>query len=69
MTTIKRALEATARRAVAARTEAIFRRSGALREGHFQLKSGRHSDRYMEKFEVLEETYPERKRDAAPSRG
>ena len=29
--------------------------SGALREGHFQLKSGRHSDRYMEKFEVLQD--------------
>jgi orotate phosphoribosyltransferase len=43
--------------AVAARTEALFRRAGALREGHFRLKSGRHSDRYLEKFQVLQ--YPE----------
>ena len=28
-------------------------RSGALREGHFQLKSGRHGDAYVEKFAVL----------------
>jgi orotate phosphoribosyltransferase len=34
--------------------EAIFQRSGALREGHFLLKSGRHSDRYLEKFGVLQ---------------
>ena len=27
--------------------------SGALREGHFQLKSGRHGDAYVEKFAVL----------------
>jgi orotate phosphoribosyltransferase len=36
--------------------EELFRRSGALREGHFQLKSGRHSSRYLEKFLVLQ--YP-----------
>ena len=53
MTTIKPALEAAARAAVAARTEALFRRSGALREGHFLLKSGRHGDAYVEKFAVL----------------
>ena len=53
MTTIRSAVEIAARQAVAARTEELFRRVGALREGHFQLKSGRHSDRYMEKFEVL----------------
>jgi orotate phosphoribosyltransferase len=53
MTTIKPALEASARAAVAARTEALFRRSGALREGHFLLKSGRHGDAYVEKFAVL----------------
>lgn len=34
--------------------EAIFLRSGALREGHFLLKSGRHSARYLEKFGVLQ---------------
>jgi orotate phosphoribosyltransferase len=53
MTTIKPALEISARAAVAARTEELFRRSGALREGHFQLKSGRHGDAYVEKFAVL----------------
>jgi orotate phosphoribosyltransferase len=42
---------------VATRTEALFRASGALRDGHFLLKSGRHGDRYLEKFQVLQ--YPE----------
>ena len=36
--------------------ETLFLRSGALREGHFLLKSGRHSGRYLEKFFVLQ--YP-----------
>jgi orotate phosphoribosyltransferase len=27
--------------------------SGALKEGHFLLSSGRHSDRYIEKFDLL----------------
>src|SRR4051794_5807326 len=53
MTTIKPALEIGARAAVARRTEELFRSSGALREGHFQLKSGRHGDAYVEKFAVL----------------
>jgi orotate phosphoribosyltransferase len=53
MTTITRAVEGTARAAIAARTEALFRSSGALRDGHFLLKSGRHSDAYLEKFAVL----------------
>jgi orotate phosphoribosyltransferase len=53
MTTIKPALELAARAAIASRTEALFRRSGALRDGHFLLKSGRHSDDYLEKFAVL----------------
>jgi orotate phosphoribosyltransferase len=53
MTTIKPGLAASARAAVAARTEALFRQSGALREGHFLLKSGRHGDAYVEKFAVL----------------
>ena len=53
MTTLKPALEATARAAIAERTEALFRRSGALRDGHFLLKSGRHSGAYLEKFAVL----------------
>ena len=54
VTTIRPPLEATElARAVAARTEVLFRSSGALREGHFQLKSGRHGDAYVEKFAVL----------------
>jgi orotate phosphoribosyltransferase len=53
MTTIKPGVELSARTAVARRTEELFRSSGALREGHFQLKSGRHGDAYVEKFAVL----------------
>lgn len=53
MTTIKPALDLAARAGVAARTEALFRASGAFREGHFLLKSGRHGDAYVEKFAVL----------------
>ena len=34
--------------------ERIFRDSGALREGHFILASGRHSTLYLEKFQVLQ---------------
>ena len=44
-----------ARAAVAERTAALFRRAGALREGHFLLKSGRHSERYLEKFLLLQD--------------
>jgi orotate phosphoribosyltransferase len=55
MTTLRRSLDATARRAIAQRTEALFRRSGALRDGHFVLKSGRHSEAYLEKFQVLQD--------------
>lgn len=40
----------------AASVEELFEAAGALRSGHFQLKSGRHSDRYLEKFAVLQ--YP-----------
>jgi orotate phosphoribosyltransferase len=53
VTTILKGAELAARRAIAARTEELFRASGALREGHFKLKSGRHSDAYLEKFAVL----------------
>ena len=53
MTTIKPSLDLAARAGVAARTEALFRASGAFREGHFLLKSGRHGDAYVEKFAVL----------------
>jgi orotate phosphoribosyltransferase len=38
---------------IAARAEELFRRSGALTDGHFLLKSGRHGDAYVEKFAVL----------------
>jgi orotate phosphoribosyltransferase len=55
MTTLKRTLDIAARHAIAARTEALFRASGALRDGHFVLKSGRHSDAYLEKFLVLQD--------------
>ena len=55
MTTIRSAIDSAARAAIAARTEELFRRSGALRDGHFLLKSGRHSDRYLEKFQVLQD--------------
>lgn len=34
--------------------EEIFRASGAFLEGHFVLASGRHSPRYLEKFQVLQ---------------
>jgi orotate phosphoribosyltransferase len=43
---------------VAHRVEQLFAESGAYREGHFKLKSGRHGDRYLEKFQVLQ--WPER---------
>jgi orotate phosphoribosyltransferase len=42
----------------AARVEQLFAEAGAYREGHFKLKSGRHGDRYIEKFEVLQ--WPDR---------
>jgi orotate phosphoribosyltransferase len=53
VTTVRPAIDAAGRAAIAARTEAVFRASGAFREGHFQLKSGRHGDAYVEKFAVL----------------
>jgi orotate phosphoribosyltransferase len=34
--------------------EELFERSGALLDGHFLLKSGRHAGRYLEKFLVLQ---------------
>ncbi|HJT64337.1 MAG TPA: orotate phosphoribosyltransferase [Candidatus Limnocylindria bacterium] len=39
-----------------ASTEDLFLGAGALREGHFRLKSGLHSPRYLEKFLVFQ--YP-----------
>ena len=32
----------------------IFKASGAILDGHFSLTSGRHSDRYLEKFNLLQ---------------
>ena len=43
-----------ARPEVATRVEQLFAESGAYRHGHFKLKSGRHGDRYLEKFQVLQ---------------
>lgn len=40
----------------AATIEDLFDAAAGLRRGHFLLKSGRHSDRYLEKFAVLQ--YP-----------
>src|SRR3970040_1199033 len=37
----------------AASVEELFEAAGALRTGHLQLKSGRHTDRYLEKVAVL----------------
>lgn len=31
----------------------VLRASGALKQGHFVLSSGRHSDQYIEKFDLL----------------
>jgi orotate phosphoribosyltransferase len=55
VTTLLNSADLAARSAIAARTEALFRQTGALRTGHFQLKSGRHSERYLEKFLVLQD--------------
>jgi orotate phosphoribosyltransferase len=55
MTTIKPVVERIARAEIARRTEEVFRHSGALTDGHFQLKSGRHSELYLEKFLVLQD--------------
>lgn len=37
-----------------ASVEELFARAGALLDGHFVLKSGRHAGRYLEKFLVLQ---------------
>ncbi len=55
MTTVRPAIDAAVSHAVAVRTEALFRSSGAVRNGHFQLKSGRHGDAYVEKFQVFQD--------------
>jgi orotate phosphoribosyltransferase len=56
MTTLRSETQLAAAHAIAARTEDLFRKSGALKEGHFLLKSGKHSERYLEKFLVLQDT-------------
>lgn len=38
----------------AASVESLFASAGALLDGHFLLKSGRHAGRYLEKFLVLQ---------------
>ena len=38
----------------AATVESLFAEAGALLDGHFLLKSGRHAGRYLEKFLVLQ---------------
>lgn len=40
--------------ATARRVQELFDAAGGYRQGHFKLKSGRHSDRYVEKFQVLQ---------------
>jgi len=55
VTTVRPAIDEATRRAIAMRTERLFRDSGAFREGHFLLKSGRHGDAYVEKFQVLQD--------------
>jgi orotate phosphoribosyltransferase len=39
----------------AQQAERLFRDSGAMLDGHFQLASGRHSSIYVEKFRLLEQ--------------
>ena len=55
MTTLRSGAQLAAAKAIASRTEDLFRSSGALKEGHFLLKSGKHSERYLEKFLVLQD--------------
>ena len=47
-------MESTRRRETERRTQQLFQEAGALRDGHFALKSGRHAERYLEKFQVLQ---------------
>jgi orotate phosphoribosyltransferase len=55
VTTLRSEAQLAAAKAIASRTEDLFKRSGALKEGHFLLKSGKHSERYLEKFLVLQD--------------
>jgi orotate phosphoribosyltransferase len=38
-----------------AELSALLQRRGALLDGHFRLSSGRHSDRFVQKFRILED--------------
>ncbi|MBU6255851.1 MAG: orotate phosphoribosyltransferase [Chloroflexi bacterium] len=40
--------------AVSRRIEGLLRATGALQQGHFLLKSGRHGDHYLEKWSLLQ---------------
>lgn len=53
MTTVRPALDAALRHTIALRTEALFRSTGAYREGHLLLEDGRHADGLLEPFAVL----------------
>ena len=55
MTTTRSEAQLAAAKAIGERTEELFRQSGALKEWHFLLKSGKHSERYLEKFLVLQD--------------
>jgi orotate phosphoribosyltransferase len=55
VTTIRPAIDEATRLAIAHRVEQLFRDAGAYRDGHFLLKSGRHGDAYVEKFQVLQD--------------
>jgi orotate phosphoribosyltransferase len=54
VTTVLPAVDEATRAAIGHRTEMLFREAGALRDGHFLLKSGRHAAQYLEKFQVLQ---------------
>ena len=55
MTTVRPALDAALRHAIALGPKRCSGDPGAFREGHFLLKSGRHGDAYVEKFQVLQD--------------
>lgn len=55
MTTVRPALDAALRHTIALRTEAIFRATGAYREGHFELADGRHALARLETSRLFED--------------
>jgi orotate phosphoribosyltransferase len=54
VTTVRPALDAALRHTIALRTEALFRRSGAFREGHFLLPGGQHGAAFLDTFQLLQ---------------